>query len=201
MKRIERLLKACAGLLIIAIGPARADAEVQALAVATGGVVLAAIFIDRPVHGEPDYVALEGGRFDLVKNVQQATAFGGEYRSKEILWWKLRPFVGAGFTSDQSLYGYGGIRLATYWGEHGVIAPSLAIGGYSRGEGKNLGNPPVIFRSGLDLEYAFDHGVRVGLAYHHMSNGKFLGQTENPGTEIVGLTISIPLRQLQGGHR
>jgi lipid A 3-O-deacylase len=194
MKRIERLLKACAGLAVIGIGPAGADPEVQALAVTTGGVVLAAIFIDRPVHEEPDYVALEGGRFDLIKNVQQASAFGGEYRSKEIVWWKLRPFVGAGLTSDQSLYGYGGIRLATFWGEHIVITPSLAIGGYSRGEGKDLGNPPVIARSGLDLEYAFDHGARVGLAYHHMSNGKFLGQTENPGTEIVGLTISIPIR-------
>jgi hypothetical protein len=196
MKRIERLLTACAGLAlgVIGTGPAGADPEVQGLAVAAGGVVLAAIFIDRSVHEEPDYVAVEWGRFDLVKNVQQATAFGAEYRSTGIVWWKLRPFLGAGFTSNQSLYGYGGIRLATYWGEHIVITPSLAIGGYSHGEGKDLGNPPVVARSGLDFEYALDHGLRVGLAYHHMSNGKFLGQTENPGTEIVGLTISIPLR-------
>lgn len=194
MKRIERLLTACVGVAVIGAGPAGADPEVQALAVATGGVVLAAIFIDRSVHEEPDYVAVEGGRFDPVKNVQQATTFGAEYRSKGIVWWKFRPFVGAGFTSNQSLYGYGGIRLATYWGKHVVISPSLAIGGYSRGEGKDLGNPPVVARFGLDFEYAFDHGLRVGLAYHHMSNGKFLGQTENPGTEIVGLTISIRLR-------
>jgi hypothetical protein len=75
-----------------------------------------------------------------------------------------------------------------------VITPSIAIGGYSRGEGKDLGNPPVVARSGLDFEHAFDDGVRVGVAYHHISNGKVFGQAENPGTEIVGLTLSIPLR-------
>ena len=192
----KSLARVCAGVALAAIGtgPAGADPEVQALAVAAGGVVLAAIFIDRPVHEEADYVAVEGGQFDAVKNVQQAAAFGAEYRSKRIVWWKLRPFIGAGFTSDSSLYGYAGIRLATYWEEHVVVTPSIAMGAYSRGEGKDLGNPPVVVRSGLDFEYALDDGVRVGLAYHHISNGKFLGQAENPGTEIVGLTISIPLR-------
>lgn len=186
----------CAGLALsaIGIGPAGADPEVQALAVASGAVILAAIFIDRPVHQEPDYVAAGVGEFDPVKNVQPTTAFGAEYRSKAIIWWKLRPFVGAGFTADGSAYGYGGIRLATYLGEHVVISPSIAIGVYSRGDGKNLGDPPVVFRSGLDFEYALQAGMRVGLAYHHISNGKFLGQSENPGTEVVAVTISIPLR-------
>jgi lipid A 3-O-deacylase len=196
MQRTRRLVPAGVAVALAVIGavPARADPEVQALAFATGGIVLAAIFVDNSVHEEPNYVALEGGRFDPVKNVQQATAFGAEYRSNGAVWWKLRPFVGAGFTSSQSVYGYGGIRLATYWGQHVVIAPSFAIGGYSRGEGKDVGNPPVLGRFGLDFEYALERDVRVGLAYHHMSNGKLLGQTNNPGTEIVGLTISIPLR-------
>ena len=196
MKRTDPLLRACAGLALAVIGTGTADAdpEVQALAVAAGGVVLAAMLVDSSVHEETDYVALQAGRFDPVKDVQQAGAFGAEYRNKEIVWWRLRPFVGAGFTSTQSLYGYGGIRLATYWGSQVVITPSFAIGGYSRGEGKDLGKPPVIGRFGLDFEYVLDRGVRVGLAYHHMSNGKVLGQTENPGTEIVGLTVSAPLR-------
>jgi hypothetical protein len=196
MKRIDPMLSACAGLALAVLGtePAHADPEVQALAVATGVVVVAAILVDSPVHEETDYVAFEAGRFDPVKDVQQASAFGAEYRSKKIVWWKLRPFAGAGFTSDQSLYGYGGIRLGTYWGDHVVVAPSFAIGGYSRGEGKDLGNPPVIGRFGLDLEYVLDRRVRVGLAYHHLSNGEVFGQTKNPGTEIVGLTVSVPLR-------
>ena len=194
MKRTQRLASACVSVALTAAGPARADSEVQALAVAAGAIVLAEILGDRSVHEEPDRVAVGVGRFDPVKNVQQATAFGAEYRNDGVVGWKLRTFVGAGFTSGGSLYGYGGIRFDAYWGRRVVITPSFAVGGYSRGEGKDLGNPPVLGRFGLDFEYAFDNAVRVGLAYHHMSNGKILGQTNNPGTEIVGFTISTPLR-------
>ncbi len=196
MKRIERLVSVCVAVALTGpgAGPARADPEVQALAVATGVIALAEIFGGSPVHEEPDSIAVEVGRFDPVKDVQQATAFGAEYRNNGVVWWKLRTFVGAGYTSSQSLYGYGGIRFTAHWGQHVLITPSFAIGGYSRGEGKDLGSPPVLGRFGLDFEYVFDNALRVGLAYHHMSNGKLLGQTDNPGTEIVGLTISTPLR-------
>ena len=122
------------------------------------------------------------------------TAFGVEYRVGRLLVWKLRPFIGAALTTDHSFYGYGGIRLATQWGEHIIVTPSFAVGGYSRGAGKDLGHPPVLGRFGLDVEYRFDNDMRVGAAYHHLSNGKLLGQTNNPGTEIVGLVVSIPIR-------
>ncbi len=170
---------------------ARADAEVQALAGAPAVLVAAAIV--SPDHEEPNHLEFEAGRFDLVKNVQQATAFGVEYRFGRALLWKLRGFVGGGFTSQRSYYGYAGIRLPTYWGQRIVATPSFAIGGYGRGDGKDLGEPPLVGRFGIDLEYAFDSDARIGIAYHHMSNGKILGQTENPGTEVVGLTLAIPL--------
>jgi hypothetical protein len=193
---IRRLVGACAGLAIATIGakPTNADQEVQALAVATAAVVLSEIFSGRPAREERAHAAVETGVFDAVSGDQRAAAFGAEYRAADILAWKLRPFLGAGVTSDQGFYGYGGIRLAANWGAHVVITPSLAIGAYSHGEGKDLGDPPVLARFGIDLEYAFDRGVRVGLAYHHMSNGQVLGQSENPGTQIVGLTVSAPLR-------
>ena len=120
--------------------------------------------------------------------------FGLEYRMGRLLWWRLRPFAGAGITTQHSFYGYGGIRLATYWGEHIVATPSFAVGGYSRGAGKDLGNPPIVGRFGVDLGYRFQNDLLVGLAYHHISNGKLLGQITNPGTEIVALTVSMPVR-------
>ena len=171
---------------------ARADKEVQALAVATGAVI--ATTIATPIPTESDHAAFEAGRFDPVKNAQPATAFGVEFRAGEILVWRLRPFVGAGFTIDHSFYGYGGIRVAAHWGDHVIVTPSFAIGGYSRGEGKDLGTPAIIGRFGIDLEYRFDNDVQMGVGYHHMSNGKVFGQQTNPGTEIVGLTLSIPVR-------
>lgn len=60
--------------------------------------------------------------------------------------------------------------------------------------GKDLGHPPVVGRFGLDVEYRFDNDLRLGLGYHHFSNGKVLGQTNNPGTEIIAVTVSLPVR-------
>ena len=189
----ERPARTCVAALILATATttAKAEPEVQALAVVTGLLVVAAI--NAPQREESDRFAVEAGRFDAVKNVQPANAFGVEYHFGQALWWKLRPFVGGGITSERSLYAYGGIRLATYWGEHVEATPSFAVGGYSRGDGKNLGSPPVLGRFGLDLDYRFDNDVRVGLAYHHLSNGKVFGQTTNPGTEVVGVTLCLPL--------
>lgn len=186
---------ACAFLALGALAPVsvRADHEVEGLAIATGVLVVAAVAA--PEQKEATFVSFELGRLDPVKNVQQATTFGAEYRFGEPFWWKLRPFFGGGITSQHGLYGYGGIRVATFWGERIVIAPSVATGGYSRGAGKDLGSPPVVGRFGIDLEYRFEYDVRVGAAYHHISNGKALNQANNPGTEIIGLTLSIPLAQ------
>jgi lipid A 3-O-deacylase PagL len=171
---------------------AYADPEVQALAMATGLIVLTTVAT--PERNESDHVAIEAGRFDAIKKMQPATTFGLEYRSGRLLWWRLRPFAGAGFTTQHSFYGYGGIRLATYWGEHIVATPSFAVGGYSRGAGKDLGNPPIVGRFGIDLGYRFQNDLLVGLAYHHISNGKLLGQMTNPGTEVVALTVSMPVQ-------
>src|SRR5207302_347710 len=49
-------------------------------------------------------------------------------------------------------------------------------------------------RFGLDLEYRFDNGMRIGAGYQHISNGKVLQQTNNPGTEVIGVTFSLPIR-------
>jgi lipid A 3-O-deacylase len=180
-------------LLAAASTPSRADPEVAALAIAAGVDVAAAVAFDAFRGDEPNRIAVEVGGFDVVKNVQRAAAVGGEYRPGHSLWWELRPLLGVGITSDKSIYGYGGIRIATYWGERVVVAPSFAVGAYARGDGKDLGSPAVVGRFGLDLEIRLDNGVYVGAAYHHMSNGKALGQSINPGTEVVGVTLSFPM--------
>jgi lipid A 3-O-deacylase len=179
--------------LVVASAAVRADPEVEALAIAAGVDVAAAVAFDAFRGDEPGRIAVEVGGFDVVKNVQRAAALGGEYRFGRLLWWELRPLIGIGVTSDRSVFGYGGVRIGTYWGERVVIAPSFAIGTYARGEGKDLGSPPLVGRFGLDLEYRLDGGACIGAAYHHLSNGKALGQTNNPGTEVVGLTFSLPI--------
>ena len=180
--------------LVVGSASVHADLEVQGIALATGIVVLASILADMLKREAIDSIAFEVGRFDPVKNVKQATAFGIEYHADRLVWWGLRPFVGAGFTSDRSAWGYGGIRYAANWGEHIVVTSSFAIGGYGQGQGKDLGHPPVVGRFGIDFEYRFDNGMRIGAAYQHMSNGKVLHQTNNSGTEVIGATFSLAIR-------
>ena len=173
--------------------PAMADPVVQALAAASGVVVLAEVLWPSSNGDRRDFVSFEAGRFDAVKKDQPATEFELEYNFGAPVLWKIAPIAGVGVTTDKSFWGYGGIRLDSYWASRVVIAPSFAVAGYSRGNGKNLGTPAVLGRFGIDVEYAVTRDVRIGLGLHHMSNGKALGQTTNPGTEVVGLTFSIAL--------
>jgi lipid A 3-O-deacylase len=176
--------------------PARADDVVNAIAISSGLLVLESLFVDTPTKDEPDFVSFEAGRFDPIKNVKQSTEFSLEYRPGLFLW-KVKPFGGGGVTTNGSLWGYGGIRLDTYWGRRIVITPSFAAVAYNRGNGKYLGSP-VVFRSGLDFQYRFDNDMRVGIGFHHMSMGKVFNSKTNPGTELVGLTFSIPVKNLLG---
>lgn len=196
----RRLAILCGAGAFLAVGavqsPARADPVVQGIAIASGLLVIESLFVDTPKKDEPDYISVEGGRFDPIKNVKQSNEFGLEYRPGTFLW-KFKPFGGIGGTSDSSFYGYAGIRLDTYWGRRIIITPSFAAVGYNRGDGKYLGSP-LVFRSGLDFQYRFDNDMRVGFAFHHMSHGKVFNSKVNPGTELVGVTFSVPVKMLTG---
>ncbi|HLI12463.1 MAG TPA: acyloxyacyl hydrolase [Alphaproteobacteria bacterium] len=187
----------CAALVTLAGAArdaARADDVVNAIAIGSGVLLLESLFVDTPTKDEPDFVSIEGGRFDPIRNEKTSNEFGAEYRSGIFLW-KLKPFVGVGGTTNGSGWGYGGIRLDTYWGRRIIITPSFAIVGYARGSGKALGSP-LLGRSGFDFQYRFDNDMRIGIGFHHMSNGKVFGQKNNPGTELVGLTFSVPVQKL-----
>ena len=174
--------------------PAEADPVVQGLAAATGVVVLAEVLWPSANPDQRDFVSFEGGRFDAIKKEDPSTEFELQYNFGSPLLWKIEPIVGVGATTDKSFWGYGGIRLDSYWDSRVVISPSFAVAGYSRGNGKNLGTPAVLGRFGIDLEYAIDRDIRIGVGLHHMSNGKVFGQAVNPGTELLGAIISIAIR-------
>ena len=174
--------------------PAKADPVVQGLAVATGAVVLAEILWPSANPDQRDFVAFEAGRFDAIKKEEPATEFELQYNFGSPLVWKIEPIAGIGATTDKSFWGYGGIRLESYWDSRVIIAPSFAVAGYSRGNGKNLGTPAVLGRFGIDVEYVVDRDIRIGVGLHHMSNGKVLGQEVNPGTELLGAIVSIAIR-------
>lgn len=157
-----------------------------------------AVIAAAPVRAEdPDFLAVQAGVFDVGRADDRAGAFALEYRSS-FKAWIFKPFIGIMTTTDEAVYGYGGILVDIFLGhrqQRWVVSPSLAVGGYARGGGKDLGAVPE-FRSGIEIAYRFDDRSRLGLMFHHISNAS-IGD-RNPGTETLVLTYSVPIRNLFG---
>lgn len=117
-----------------------------------------------------------------------------EYRG-EYLWRQLRPQVGAWAANDGSAYAYGGFMYDVTLDDAGTVflIPSTAVGLYHSGAGKDMGGA-VEFRSGVELAYKMDHGAKLGLAIHHLSNAGIYDR--NPGQETVTVSYTLPLQWL-----
>ena len=63
-------------------------------------------------------------------------------------------------------------------------------GFYARGTGVDLGGP-IEFRSGIEVAYCLENGMRLGLGWDHRSNLEIYAR--NPGVEMVHLRLPIPL--------
>jgi len=195
---MQRTFLRCATLWLMGLScTTRADPVVQGLVTAALGIGIVGEALGKaPSHEDRTSLIVEGGRFDVVPNASNRMAANQvelEYRPGRYLVWKLKPLIGFGGTATSSFYGYAGLRLDTFWGQRVVIAPSFALTGYARGRGKDLGRPPMLGRSGIDLQYGVSNDVRVGVSLHHMSNGKLLGQERNPGTAVAGITLAVAL--------
>jgi lipid A 3-O-deacylase len=137
---------------------------------------------------EPDFISISAGVFDI-NDTATTAEFRVEYRS-DLRFWHWTPFVGLMGTADSALYGYAGLGFELFFGPRVVITPNAAFGAYADGDGKDLGST-IEFRTGLELAYRFDDYSRLGLAFHHISNASI--DENNPGTESLVLTYSIPL--------
>lgn len=164
----------------------QAIAAFLALGIATLGAGVA------PARAEePDFISISAGVFDINDN-ETTAEFRAEYRS-DLRFWYAMPFVGVMGTADGALYGYAGLGFEMFFGPRIVLMPNAAFGAYSDGDGKDLG-AAIEFRTGLELAYRFDDYSRLGLAFHHISNASI--DENNPGTESLVLTYSIPLYKL-----
>lgn len=165
------------------------------LATALIAVVLAAA---SPVRaGEtPAILDLSIGGFDMLDDGNTVEA-RVEWRGKPMLWW-LRPMMGASVTGDRAVYSYAGLAFELWWADKRlVLTPSAAVGGYWKGDGKDLGKV-LEFRTGAALHYRFDNDVRLGIAFHHVSNAGLGNNHKNPGEESLMLTYAVPFDRLLG---
>lgn len=106
----------------------------------------------------------------------------------------VRPWVGVEGTSRRSVWGGVGILLDIPVGPLSLV-PQAGVGGYEQGAGKNLGSP-LEFRTGLELDYRFENGSRIGAEFTHMSNASVT--RHNPGTEAIVVNYQIPLGWFTG---
>ena len=107
--------------------------------------------------------------------------------------WIFLPQAGLFVTSDGGFYGHVGFYSDFFFGRRFVLSPSVSVGGYYDGSGKDLGGA-VEFRSAIELAYRFNDRSRLGLQFGHLSNAHLYDS--NSGEEFLILNYSIPITSL-----
>ena len=103
----------------------------------------------------------------------------------------VKPFVGLEVATDGSVFGLGGFLLDFVVAEHVVVTPSIGVGAYGAGNGRDLGHV-IEFRSQVEVGYRFDNDARITAAIGHISNANI--GARNPGVEIATVYVHLPLR-------
>ena len=146
------------------------------------GLCLGLALAPRAARAEdPNFIAVGAGVYDVLHDFKAAQG-RLEFRFADRFLF-IKPMVGVLFTSKGSVMGYGGIRIDLYLGSHFVVTPNGAVGGFYRGNGKNLGST-IEFKTGAEFAYRFDDHSRLGLQFDHISNAD-LGR-HNAGITSAG---------------
>ena len=185
--------------------PAQADGDFVLLAGAGAAVVAAGVLGDymrgndllAPGPDEP-FRIVAGGGLNNVLGDNESDTISGLFRAEARLPWKLwrfTPFVGTEVSTRGSVYAYGGFGLDVWFGDNVVVTPNAALGYYYEGNDRDLGYP-LEFRSGIEAAWQFDNGVRLGAAFHHLSNAEL--SDRNPGIETATINLAVPFDLLDG---
>ncbi len=138
-----------------------------------------------------DYLNFSAGIYNTLHNDDLTTGqLGAEYRFRE--WdFGVRPTIGVLASWSGAYYGYAGFNWdVPLISNRLYLTPSVMVGGYHKGGGKDLGGP-IEFREGIELSYQFDNAQRLGLAFTHMSNANIYDH--NSGVEALLVEYSVPL--------
>lgn len=145
----------------------------------------------RVVNVQPNtsFFGLSVGTYDRFTHSERATAFMGEWQPGVRIAGFLQPIFGAMGTTKGTLYGYAGIGVPINVTEHVFLMPSVAVGGYKKGDGYDL-DRSVVYKAGTELAYQFNDKSRLGLNFHVLTNGTSLNRADR--AEIVALTYTMP---------
>jgi lipid A 3-O-deacylase len=162
--------------------------SLKSLALATASLLALA-----PAAYAQDYLTGGVAYFDINDDAD-AAALNVEYRGDYVFYDMVRPIVGAFVTNEGGAYAYAGVNWdIPVVDNRFYVIPGFAVGAYTQGDeddGKDLGGA-LEFRSSIELAYQLDDASRLGLSISHLSNASLYD--DNPGTELVTATYSLPL--------
>jgi len=141
---------------------------------------------------ELDLLSFALGYYDI-NDDKEAADFRLEYRFGRPLILDFKPWLGAEITTDGALYGAGGILYDWEFMENFYLVPSLGVGFYSDGGGKDLGHT-IEFRTQIEFQYELEDNSRFSISYSHTSNASLADR--NPGAEVLSVYYSIPLDRI-----
>lgn len=107
----------------------------------------------------------------------------------------IQPIFGAFVTTNGAAMGYAGAGTPFNLGKRLFVMPSFSVGGYTHGDGRDLGQA-LVYRAGGELSYVFDDQSRFGINAHVISNGKSFSREDN--TTMIGLVYTTPVDFLSG---
>lgn len=131
-------------------------------------------------------------RFDAVDRENEAWDLSFEFQPG-VAWHRIKPALGMSRNSDGATYAWLAAALDLHLGEHLVANVNTGPAFYFPGEsGKGLGSFGVL-RSGFEVGARIADSARATVGFHHMSHGKLMNRTSNPGTETIGMSFWWPV--------
>lgn len=146
----------------------------------------------RQTDGSLDHPLLNAtvGQVGIDQHLDNSWRYGIEYRFSPLTRYRLVPSIGIAVGDNDANFVYAELRRDFRFAEHWVLTPSFGLGRFNNRPRFNLGQS-LEFRSGLEVSRQFNQRYRLGVALFHLSNGGLSDQ--NPGTEEVVLSFSIPI--------
>jgi opacity protein-like surface antigen len=152
-----------------------------------------------PLFLGPFFVAGNSGSYlDLGAGAFNVSGYGPngalgaariEYRYGHKLF-HLGPALGLLVNTKGGVLGYAGAYADLQY-EQFNLTPLLAVAGYARGGGEDLGGP-FQFRASLELSYTIlPHFTRVGIEVAYVGNAGI--ERRNPGDNEILLSYAVPL--------
>ncbi len=148
---------------------------------------------NREVRVQPNssFFGLSVGMYDAFTHDKLATSFNMEYQAGVRILGVLQPIFGAMITTQGTVYGYGGVGVPIDVTDRIFLMPSVAIGGYSEGDGYDL-RETLAYRIGAEIGWKLQNNSRIGLNAHVITNGRSFDRKDR--TEVIGITYTTPLQ-------